>query len=205
MRISLEAEGPFERLRLLHARVVRDSVALVERVTPGDLGRTTPCAGWTVADLLAHMTAQHRGFAAAALGDGAELAHWSVHPVTDTADAVARYAEAAEHVVAAFAALGGPDRPFLLPEFTVDRTFPAGRAVGFHFIDYVVHGWDMARGLDLPYDPDADILDAALPIALSVPDGATRLSADSPFRPGIPLPPGAGTLDRILAALGRHP
>ncbi|WP_329117376.1 TIGR03086 family metal-binding protein [Streptomyces sp. NBC_01353] len=208
MRISSEGAGPterFERLRLLHARVVRDSVALMHRVTPGDLGRPTPCAGWTVADLLAHMTAQHRGFAAAALGDGADLAHWSVHPVTDTVEAVARYAEAAADVGAAFAALDAPDRPFLLPEFTVDRTFPADRAVGFHFIDYVVHGWDITRGLDLPYDPEPDILDAALPIALSVPDGDTRLAPDSPFRPGIPLPPGAATLDRILATLGRTP
>ncbi|MEU9862939.1 TIGR03086 family metal-binding protein [Streptomyces sp. NPDC047971] len=185
--------------------MIRDSVALVERVAPGDLGRATPCAGWTVADLLAHMTAQHRGFAAAARGDGAKLAHWSVVPVTASADGVARYAEAAEHVLAAFAALDGPDRPFLLPEFTVDRTFPAGRAVGFHLVDYVVHGWDVARGLDLPYAPGPDVLDVALPIALSVPDGATRLTPDSPFGPGIPLPPGAGTFDRILAALGRHP
>ncbi|MEU6881887.1 TIGR03086 family metal-binding protein [Streptomyces sp. NPDC046712] len=188
----------FDRLRLLHARVVQDSVDLVRRVTPADLSRPTPCAGWTLADLLAHMTAQHRGFAAAALGQGGDLTHWS-----ESAVDIARYADAAERVVAAFAAVDAPDRPFLLAEFSVDRPFSADRAIGFHFIDYVVHGWDVARTLDLPYEPGPDILDAALPIALAVPDGDARLAPDSPFRPGLTPAPDAGTLDRILAALGR--
>ncbi|NML52559.1 hypothetical protein HHL19_17940 [Streptomyces sp. R302] len=55
----------FDDLRRLHARVVRDSVHLVARVTPADLTRPTPCAGWDLKDLLDHMTAQHHGFAAA--------------------------------------------------------------------------------------------------------------------------------------------
>ena len=55
-------------VRELDRRAVRASVDMVAKVTIEDLGRPTPCAGWTLADLLAHMTAQHRGFAAAAEG-----------------------------------------------------------------------------------------------------------------------------------------
>lgn len=191
----------FERLKRLHAQAVRDSVIVVRRVTLGDLSRPTPCSAWTLTDLLAHMTAQHRGFAAAALGHGQDLAYWSIHPLG--ADPIAAYAAAAEHVIAAFASVDEPDRAFALPEFTTARTFPAHQAIGFHLIDYVVHSWDVARTVDLGYDPDPELLRAALPIARAVPDGDSRLAPGSAFRPALPADGDAGTLDRILAALGR--
>lgn len=53
-------------LRGRHERALRASVAIVAQVSERDLGRPTPCADWTLRDLLAHMTVQHEGFAAAA-------------------------------------------------------------------------------------------------------------------------------------------
>ncbi len=52
----------------LDARAVRASVRVVLQASAADLARPTPCADWTLAELLAHMTAQHNGFAAAAAG-----------------------------------------------------------------------------------------------------------------------------------------
>ncbi len=52
-------------IRELDARAVRASVDVVSRVRAGDLARATPCSEWTLAELLAHMTVQHYGFAAA--------------------------------------------------------------------------------------------------------------------------------------------
>ncbi|SDS62763.1 TIGR03086 family metal-binding protein [Actinoplanes derwentensis] len=66
-----------EDLRAADAVAVRASVAVVEKIAAGDLVRVTPCAGWDLGDLLAHMTAQHRGFAAAARGQGADPAFWA--------------------------------------------------------------------------------------------------------------------------------
>jgi hypothetical protein len=60
----------------LDARAVRASVQVVSQASAADLGRPTPCADWTLAELLAHMTAQHNGFAAAAAGNGADLVRW---------------------------------------------------------------------------------------------------------------------------------
>ncbi|MFK0266037.1 TIGR03086 family metal-binding protein [Streptomyces angustmyceticus] len=193
----------FARLRRLHARAVRDSVTLVRRMTPDDLLRPTPCAAWTLADLLAHMTAQHHGFAAAALGRGQDLSHWTVGPLG--ADPVAQYRAAAEHVIAAFATVDRPDRRLALPEFSRTRTFPAARAIGFHLIDYLVHGWDVARTLGRPYAPAPELLRVALPIARAVPDDDSRLAPDSAFRPGLSADHHAGTLEQILAVLGRSP
>ncbi|MFJ6566938.1 TIGR03086 family metal-binding protein [Streptomyces sp. NPDC091292] len=192
-----------DHLRALDAEAVRDSLTLIRRVTPGDLTRPTPCSAWTLADLLAHMTAQHCGFAAAALGQGEDLTHWAPPPPTE--DPIAAYGEAAERVVAAFATVAAPDRPFTLPELTIARPIPATRAIAFHLVDYVAHTWDVARSLGVPYVPGPDLVRAALPIALAVPDGDARLSPGSPFAPGLSATAGASELDRMLTALGRSP
>jgi len=190
-------------VRQLDARAVQASVAIVSRVTVDDLGRSTPCAEWTLGDLLAHMTAQHRGFAAASVGRGADPEVWRPRPVDG--DPVPAYAEAAEQVVTAFAREGVLEQEFAIPEITTRMTFPGARAVGFHLIDYVVHTWDVARSLGLPPDLPADLVAAALPLAEAVPDGPERLAPGAAFRPGLPAPADADPLDRILLLLGRSP
>lgn len=179
------------------------SVDVVSRVQAEDLGRATPCAEWTLADLLAHMIAQHHGFAAAAQGAGGDLAVWQVSPLGD--DPVAEYTAAAEAVLAAFAEDGAPEREFILAELQPVSRFPGARAIGFHLIDYVVHGWDVARSLGLPYELDPGVEEISLKIALAVPGGSYRLQPDTPFQPALTGGPDAGPMDRILTALGRSP
>ena len=189
-------------LRAAAAAAVRGSAELVARVAGGDLDRPTPCAGWDLAMLLEHMTVQHRGFAAAAGGRGADPAVWQVAPAPSV---VERYAAAAAEVIAAFAAPDVFDRPFTLPEFGTDRPFPGRLAVGFHLVDYVVHGWDVARSLDLPFQPADEVLALTVPIARAVPGGAARLAAGAAFGPELAVAPGADPLTEILARLGRDP
>jgi uncharacterized protein (TIGR03086 family) len=185
----------------LDARAVRASVQVVSQASAADLARPTPCAGWTLADLLAHMTAQHNGFAAAAAGSGADLVRWQTG--APAADPVGAYAVAAERVVAAFGAAGVLAREFALPQVSTQLRFPAAEAIGFHFVDYVVHGWDVARALGLGYDLDPDLLAAALPIARSVPDNERRRRPGAAFAPRVAA--SGGVLDEIVALLGRRP
>lgn len=187
----------------LHADVVRATVDLVEQAAESDLTRPTPCAGWDLADLLGHMIAQHHGFAAAARGQGGDLAVW--RPVRPGAEFRKSYAEAAADVLDAFAAPGVLDEPVLLPELSPDRPFPGHRALAFHLVDYVVHGWDVSKALGLPFAPSPEVLAVTLPIARAVPDGAARLAPGAAFAPAIPLPPGADALTEILLLLGRRP
>jgi uncharacterized protein (TIGR03086 family) len=186
----------------LDARAVRASVQVVSRADPADLARPTPCAGWTLGRLLAHMTEQHNGFAAAAAGDGANLVRW--HTGAPAADPIGEYAAAAKRVLAAFGTAGVLDREFDLPEISTSVPFPAPEAIGFHFVDYVVHGWDVARALGLDYDLDSYVLAAALPIARSVPDGERRRRPGAAFAPRVAVT-GGGVLDEIVALLGRRP
>lgn len=187
-----------------NARAVQGSARAVAGVREPDLSKPTPCAGWTLADLLGHMIVQHRGFAAAAAGDGADLCHWQGAPL-DPLLLVTEYKRAAAEVMAAFAAPGVLDRQFALPEISAQLLFPARQAIGFHLVDYVVHGWDVAQALGLRYQVDADVLDEALLIALAVPDDEERRRGPgAPFAPRLQAA-GDRPLDRVLTLLGRNP
>lgn len=193
-------------LRPFHRVAVLRSIAAVDAVRIADLDRPTPCAQWTLADLLAHMTVQHRGFAAAARGRGDDESVWDVANVADAvrADPVQAYAAAAHDVLEAFAADGIAETTFALPEFGPNATFPGAQAIGFHFVDYAVHGWDVAASLGAPYDLPADVVAAALPLVLAIPDGDFRDSSPSPFARAVNASP-ATDFEKILAHLGRRP
>ena len=187
----------------LDAIAVRVSADLVAQLTPADLTRPTPCAGWTLYGLLAHMATQHYGFAAAAAGQEGpgpwQLRRLGPDPAQD-------YRDAAGTALAAFAADGVPGREFTLPEFTPRQRFPAAQAISFHFIDYVVHSWDVARALGLPVSFAPGLLAAARGVASQVPGGEARLRPGAAFAPAVPGPGnGDGSLDEIVALLGRSP
>lgn len=192
---------PINELRIFDALATRASLDLVARVEPADLARPTPCEAWTLHGLLAHMTTQHLGFAAAAGGDG-DPDRWKL--VSLGADPVATYRDSVNQVLTAFAANDLADRKFPLPEFTTDFTFTAEQALSFHFVDYVVHSWDVARTLGLPLTFQKEVLDRALQIAESVPDGQPRLDPGAAFAPARAAD-GLSGLDRIVALLGRSP
>jgi uncharacterized protein (TIGR03086 family) len=187
----------------LDRAAVEASVAVAARLTSDDLARPTPCAGWTVADLLAHMIAQHHGFAAAAAGTGADPAVWTVHSIAG--EPASAYAAAAAAVLGAFAETDVLSRRFRLPEISPTVEFPAAQAISFHFVDYVVHSWDLAKSLGAPVDFAPDVLAAAYEVATKVPTGEARLAPGAAFRPEVAAPAGSDQLDRIVALLGRSP
>jgi uncharacterized protein (TIGR03086 family) len=191
----------------LHRTAVLTSVDVVNGVTPDDLARPTPCEGWALADLLAHMTVQHHGFAAAARGHGGDTAVWDPATVADAvaANPSAAYAAAAAEVLDAFSADGVLDAPFEIPEFEPGAQFPGSMAIAAHFVDYVVHGWDVARTLGAAFELPDEVVAAALPIALVVPDGETRVADGAPFGPAVATNGAASDMDRLLAHLGRSP
>ncbi|MEU3413185.1 MULTISPECIES: TIGR03086 family metal-binding protein [unclassified Streptomyces] len=190
-------------IRKLDRKAVLETVRLVRQAHPQDWDLPTPCAGWTLHQLVSHMAGQHRGFAAAASGGGADLAVWQPGALGD--DPSAAYRDAAWAAIDGFARPDVLAREFVLPEISTSRRFPASTAIGFHLLDYVVHGWDVARTLGLPLDLDEEVVEAALAVALRVPNDERRLGPAPLFRPALPTAPGAGPLDLVLTALGRSP
>jgi uncharacterized protein (TIGR03086 family) len=196
-----------EDLRPFHRTAIEHSVEVVAGVATNDLRRPTPCAGWNVSDLLAHMTVQHRGFAAAARGHGADLAVWDPATVADrmAVDPAGTYAAAAADVLDAFADDGVLESGLALPELGPGASFPGALAIGFHFVDYVVHGWDVARSIGADFELPAGVVTAVLPVALAVPVGELREGEGAPFGPAIAAGDGLSDFDRVLLHLGRSP
>ncbi|HVV20028.1 MAG TPA: TIGR03086 family metal-binding protein [Pseudonocardiaceae bacterium] len=182
----------------LDRRAVEVSRSLVRTVTARQLGLPTPCAEWDLGALLAHMAVQHHGFARAVAGERTELADWRPVP---TDDHVAAYDAAADHVIEAFAA---PAAQAYLPEIRGGITVPAGMAMGFHFIDYVVHSWDVAAALGVPVEFDDEVLATALVVARQVPTDESSRGPGLAFGPVLE-PSGDAPLERVLTTLGRSP
>lgn len=183
----------------LHRRAVQATLAALDG--PVDLAAVTPCAGWDLADLLAHMTVQQRGFARAVGGVRTVVADWAP---TRSEQAVDDYVSACSELLDAFAAIDDPNAPVWLPEIR-DEPVPARLAVGFQLVDNVVHAWDVAVSLGRRPQLDDDVVAAGLVVARQVPDGAARDRPGAAFAHGLPVGAGTSALDETLLLLGRDP
>lgn len=197
------ADAPKGGIQELDRRAVLRSAEIVAQVRDGQWDDPTPCGTWSLRRLLAHMTAQHLGFAAAAEGGPVDEAVWQETPLDDPRRA---YADSVDRVLDAFAADGVLDREVVLPWIHPTFGFAAPRAIGFHLVDYVVHGWDVAASLGIRAAYDEDLVLAAAEVARKeVPEGPSRERPGASFRPAVELAGAASAEDRLLAALGRDP
>jgi uncharacterized protein (TIGR03086 family) len=204
--VCVIAGGGFPRLsvmdiRELDRRALAHAGEIIARVD-GTLTRPTPCPDWTLHGLLRHIVSQNEGFAAAARGGGGDLAVWRNGRLG--ADPRAAYEESARLVGEAFAEDGVPERMFDLPEVG-GRAFPGRIAIGFHFVDTVVHAWDVAATIGVAWEPPDELLDVALVIAGMVPDTPDSRGPGLAFEPGVDVPEDAPGRERLLALLGRSP
>ncbi|HEY3709491.1 MAG TPA: TIGR03086 family metal-binding protein [Amycolatopsis sp.] len=185
---------PFELDR--QSLLVLDKI--VASATAADLDRPTPCAGWTLADLLRHQVSENHAFAEAARHGSA--ADWESGELG--ADAYASYAASVDDFLRAFAEDDVPARQLRINTF---GTFPGEVAAAMHLVDTVAHGWDLAKTLDLPYEPVADAVTTALQFAALIPADPEERKKDGTFAPLVAVPADASELDRFLGLLGRAP
>lgn len=191
----------------LHRRAVEGARPVIDRVTPADLARPTPCAGWDLRALLEHMTGQDRGFAAtvraARAGDEVDVSAFAPLPLGPSP--AATLTAGLDEVVAAFAS--GADGLVLLPEF--DRRLPRQIVVQMHLIDTLVHGWDVAATLGVQdvyvARLDVEVVAAALAMSEQIPDDDYREAPGASFAHALPAPHDADPWTRVLTLLGRDP
>jgi uncharacterized protein (TIGR03086 family) len=181
-------------LRELHAEALTLAAAHIVPLRPADMSRPTPCAGWSLADLLAHMVGQHRGFAAAVRAGDAPAAAFRPVPY----DALA-WQDSVRELRDAFAA-AELTATAVIVELT-PTPLPVQQIVAAQLIDTVVHTWDVAQSVGLDFTPPTELVTATAAIAAAIPDRA--------FGPGRAvaerLPADAGdTWQRTLAVVGRR-
>jgi uncharacterized protein (TIGR03086 family) len=189
-------------LRAVHHQAVDSVTPVVELVTPDQLELPTPCAEWSLRQLLEHMVGQNHGFAAAARGQGAELAVWAPRALGD--DPSHAWAVSAGDVVAAFAA-AADDETMQLAEFGPGAQFPVKTALSFVILDTLIHGWDVAVTTEQPFGCDAETARLLVRIAREVPADPAAREPGRPFRPALDLPATASPFDQALALTGRDP
>ncbi|MGW4648213.1 TIGR03086 family metal-binding protein [Kitasatospora sp. NPDC004289] len=195
--MTAHLDGP--PLLALRARAVDRFGALVRAVPAGAWEAPTPCAEWTVRQLVRHLTAEQlwvpdllAGATVAEVGDrfdGDVLG----------ADPAAAWTAAATAAQAAFAAPPGALRR------TVHLSYGTRRADGYAremTVDAIVHAWDLAEaiGADSRIDPEA----AAFGLAELTPHTAA-LAASGLFAAPVPVPAGADAGARLVALTGRDP
>lgn len=185
-----------DELRTLHRQAIGEVRPFVRQVDTGDLGRQTPCAGWDLSQLLAHMVGQHRGFAAAVTAGSTARSAYAPEPFDQ-----AKWAESVDALLAAFAGARDDDR-ILEVELHPTERLPLEFVISAQLLDTVVHTWDVASALDLTYTPSPQLVAPILAMAERIPDGANRTGPDAAFAPA--LPPSESDWGRLLALLGRR-
>jgi uncharacterized protein (TIGR03086 family) len=185
--------------RPAHRRAIRVASTYVVGIGDAALGLATPCVGWDLGELLAHMVGQHYGFAAAVRDGDAPVQAYAPRDVTGRV--TAQWQESVDVLSAAFTG-ADLDRPVRLVEISTDRRLPAGVAVSFQLLDTVVHTWDLATALGADFVPDPELAGITLALARLVPQGESRLGPDAAFGPVLDV---AGDDDwaQTLALTGR--
>lgn len=182
-----------------HAESMHTATTYVSQVRQGDLARPTPCADWDLAALLAHMIGQHRGFTRAAQSGYAPKRAYFPERFTHE-----RWLDSAFGLLGAFAG-ADPEDGIIEVELHPTRLLPYATVVGAQLLDTVVHTWDVARSIDMPFTPTEELAAEVLRVAETVPDNAARKRPGSAFSPAIPADPAASSWEQALRLLGRDP
>ena len=184
----------------LHRQAVAAVQPVYGKLTEDALDRQTPCAGWNLGQLLAHLIGQDHGFAAAVRADVTVEAFRPRPPEGELASALSASLTAVQQAFAQ----ADPDRLVLMPEFDGQR-FPLAAVIGFHFIDTLVHGWDVAAGLGISVEYSPELVAAALAQTLAIPDGPFRDAPGAAFARPLARTGDPGPWAQTLLWLGRDP
>jgi uncharacterized protein (TIGR03086 family) len=174
---------------------------LLERVTEDQLNRPTPCPPYTLSDLIDHVSGLSQAFTAAATknvgsatsqgpsGDASRLSDdWRTRipkQLAALADAW-RDPNAWEGMTQA----GGID-------------LPAAIAGKIAINELVIHGWDIARASQQPFDCGPRALKTSMElVSMMSSDGGGR---EGLFGPVVDVPADAPLLDRVIGLSGRNP
>lgn len=184
-----------------HAETLRTTQRVVDGVRPEHLDKPTPCTEWSVRELLAHMVGVNEVFAAGVRGEDPQSASEDDLLGDDPAGA---YRRSVEEAVSAWAT---PD----VLEQTLHLPFghmPAAFAIGIHFIDNLVHRWDLATATGQDHFLNAESAGLALQMCqqnfAALPADQVR-GKGKPFGDIVEWPSDAPVHERLVAFLGRHP
>ena len=183
-----------DQLELLRqARVIFGAV--LENVTPDQMGLPTVNDDWDVRVLINHVVIGNQWSAANVRTGNAPRPSGDAIGGRDPREA---YAESADAMMAAFEEPGALGRTVQMPF----GEMPAAGLAGFRFNDLLSHSWDLAKATGQNTDLAPELCEIALTISRERLDGRDR--AQTPFKNGFPVPADASAADRLAGYLGKQ-
>ena len=169
------------------------AATVIAAITPDRYDAPTPCADWSVRNLLSHLTG---GTYASAewVRNGEMPGHRDAgHVMPD--DPAAEYREGARLLRDAFAEPGVPERTYKTPMGEMPGVF----LVELRFNETLMHAWDLARATGQSTAFDADLVAASRAFF----ERAPRFEG-GPFAAPREAPESATAADRLAAFAGRE-
>ncbi|GLZ41760.1 TIGR03086 family metal-binding protein [Actinokineospora sp. NBRC 105648] len=176
-------------IRALYSRAVDSTWQVVETLSDDQLALPTPCARWTAREIVEHMVENHHNI----------LTKFD-KPVPElTGDVRTDFRRTADAVIAAFTDDRLLETRYEIPQGTVNGAI----ALGIHFSDTLVHGWDLGQAVDTEVRLADDLAEALIEIVSRWPEDVW--GPDGVFAERLPVEPDAPLHDRVLALTGRSP
>lgn len=174
----------------LDRRATDATGSIISGLTDDQLDLPTPCSEWTVRDVIEHLVANATNHAASITGSRVEA---------PDGDPRARFLAASSHLTATLATPGALDARVDLGEY---GTFDGPVAIRVHFVDVLVHGWDIGQALG-GRTLDEELARPALRVAEHYPDTEPTRGPGRAFAARQPVPADAPAGLRLVATLGR--
>jgi uncharacterized protein (TIGR03086 family) len=176
---------------------------LVIGISEGMLDAPTPCAEYSLGDLLDHVSGSTLAFTGAAAKAGGEAAtqgpsgdatrlgdDWRSRLPRDLAALARAWRDPAAWT--GMTRAGGIDLP--------------GEVAGVIALDeMVIHGWDVARASGQPYDCDERLLEVVYDFVAQFSGPGNEASREGLYGPEVAVPADAPRLDRLIGMTGRDP
>ena len=177
-------------------RVLDKTGTIVAGVTPDQYDRPTPCPDYDVRALVNHITGWVQSFA-----EGANNATYDGDPTAFEAgdDPAAEFRSAAKRLVDGWRT-HDTDRKVSL----MGGELPGEMVLNMTIMEYLAHGWDLARatGQPLPYTDDEAAIALERAKATLPPEYQGEGKA---FGAIVPVPDDAPAIDRFAGFMGRDP
>lgn len=178
------------------AYIQQMAIGVLSQVTPDQLGDPTPCAKWSVADLIDHMVgAQHWARSAMDGTDQTETGEGS-----STGDFVEAFREAGAASVAAFDEDGAMSRMVNAGM----GPMPAGALLGLAITDTFVHTWDLAAATGQDTNLEPELAERILTTSRAHTPDSMRSEEGTVFGLEQPAPADASPATKLAAFLGRR-
>jgi uncharacterized protein (TIGR03086 family) len=177
--------------------------ALIEDVPDNALGEPTPCSEYCVGDLLDHIAGLTVAFGGAARKAEGESANMG--PRGDASNLDADWRDSIPQ------RLEGLAQAWVIPSAWEGLTRVGGQDLPGEiagiilFGELVVHGWDLARGLDASFKPDPGGMPSLFAVVKETFGPEQDAARGAAFGAAVPVSTDAPEFDQILGLLGRDP